>query len=236
MLQTKRMGGTIHFLPRPRQNQRGLGLRKTVASIGRFARPFLKGVVKELLPLGLNRLKNMGSNAIRLGGEMLNQAAATSKGGGRLVSGLGDGSTNYYPFINKDHSPSTVIPASHPAPATRKARKKKKGGRKKSAIVGGRKRGNKKGGAKARKTTAGGRRRKKVGGRRKKVGGRSKKTGGRGKKTGGRAKKTGGRAKKTGGRRKRRVGGGSSKKRGGANKCGGRRKKGGKNKPFSVFN
>ena len=224
------MGGTIHFLPRPRQNQRGLGLRKTVASIGRFARPFLKGVVKELLPLGLNRLKNMGSNAIRLGGEMLNQAAATSKGGGRLVSGLGDGSTNYYPFINKDHSPSTVIPASHPAPATRKARKKKKGGRKKSAIVGGRKRGNKKGGAKARKTTAGGRRRKKVGGRRKKVGGRSKKTGGR-------AKKTGGRAKKTGGRRKRRVGGGgSSKKRGGANKCGGRRKKGGKNKPFSVFN
>ena len=217
------MGGTIHFLPRPRQNQRGLGLRKTVASIGRFARPFLKGVVKELLPLGLNRLKNMGSNAIRLGGEMLNQAAATSKGGGRLVSGLGDGSTNYYPFINKDHSPSTVIPASHPAPATRKARKKKKGGRKKSAIVGGRKRGNKKGGAKARKTTAGGRRRKKVGGRRKKVGGRSKKTGGR--------------AKKTGGRRKRRVGGGgSSKKRGGANKCGGRRKKGGKNKPFSVFN
>ena len=222
MLQKKRMGGTIHFLPRPRQNQRGLGLRKTVASIGRFARPFLKGVVKELLPLGLNRLKNMGSNAIRLGGEMLNQAAATSKGGGRLVSGLGDGSTNYYPFINKDHSPSTVIPASHPAPATRKARKKKKGGRKKSAIVGGRKRGNKKGGAKARKTTAGGRRRKKVGGRRKKVGGRSKKTGGR--------------AKKTGGRRKRRVGGGSSKKRGGANKCGGRRKKGGKNKPFSVFN
>ena len=225
MLQTKRMGGTIHFLPRPRQNQRGLGLRKTVASIGRFARPFLKGVVKELLPLGLNRLKNMGSNAIRLGGEMLNQAAATSKGGGRLVSGLGDGSTNYYPFINKDHAPSTVIPASHPAPATRKARKKKKGGRKKSAIVGGRKRGNKKGGAKARKTTAGGRRRKKVGGRRK-----------RRKKVGGRVKKTGGRGKKTGGRRKRRVGGGSSKKRGGANKCGGRRKKGGKNKPFSVFN
>ena len=222
------MAGQIHFLPRPRRNQRGLGIRKTVASIGRFAKPFLKGVVKELLPLGLNSLKNMGSNAIRLGGEMLNQAAAASKGGGRLVSGLGDGSTNYYPFINKDHAPSTAIPASQAAPSRRKARKKKKGGRKKSAIVGGRKRRKKKGGAKARKTTAGGRR-KKAGGRRKKVGGRRKKAGGR-------RKKVGGRAKKTGGRKKRRVGGGASKKRGGANKCGGARKKGGRKKPFSVFN
>ena len=138
----------MRLLPRPRRSQRGTGIRSAVASLGRFARPFVEGAVRSILPsgfqrlkkAGISRLKSVGSKAIKAGSEMLKEAAVSKLKGGALVSGFGSGDTNYYPFISKGRSTGDAISPSHSL-AKRKTRKRKKttnvlkGGKKKKKKI-----------------------------------------------------------------------------------------------------
>ena len=236
-------GGPIRYIPRPQQRGGLSGIRKAVARLGHFARPFAEGAVKTLLPIGLKKLKKVGSKTIKAGAELLKQVATGSRAGGGEPTSYGEGKTAYFPLINRARGQTTTI-------STRRdlRKSKTKGGkrRKKRATstlarrIGAAKKrsgGKKKRAGKKRRKVAGKRKQKSIGGRKKQKsasGGKRRAVGGGKKKSvGGKKKSVGGKKKRAAGRKKQKNASGEKKKSvsGGKNKRAQKKK----SKFFSVF-